>query len=100
MTNAHSARQWFLDNSGDDYSRIRHHFVAVSTNSSAVQAFGIDHDNMFEFWDWVGGRYSLWSAIGLPIALVVGMENFRELLSGAHQMDRHFAEADFPRTCR
>ncbi|WP_419584193.1 glucose-6-phosphate isomerase [Thiolapillus sp.] len=95
MTNAHSARQWFLDNSGDDYSRIRHHFVAVSTNSSAVQAFGIDHDNMFEFWDWVGGRYSLWSAIGLPIALVVGMENFRELLSGAHQMDRHFAEADF-----
>jgi len=95
MTNAHSARQWFLDNSDGDPLKIRHHFVAVSTNSSAVQAFGIDSHNMFEFWDWVGGRYSLWSAIGLPVALVVGMENFKQLLAGAHEMDRHFAEADF-----
>ena len=95
MTNAHSARQWFLEGSGNEHSNIRHHFVAVSTNSDAVQAFGIDHENMFEFWDWVGGRYSLWSAIGLPIALVVGMDNFRELLAGAHEMDQHFASAEF-----
>lgn len=95
MTNAHTARQWFLQHSGGDQSRIRHHFVAVSTNETAVRAFGIDHESMFEFWDWVGGRYSLWSAIGLPIALVVGMDNFRKLLAGAHEMDLHFRNAKF-----
>lgn len=95
MTNAHSARQWFLDHSGGDHSRVRHHFVAVSTNETAVKAFGIDHENMFEFWDWVGGRYSLWSAIGLPVALVVGMDNFGKLLAGAHEMDQHFSSTDF-----
>ncbi|WP_457669999.1 glucose-6-phosphate isomerase [Thiolapillus sp.] len=95
MTNAHTARQWFLQHSGNDHKRVRHHFVAVSTNATAVRAFGIDHDNMFEFWDWVGGRYSLWSAIGLPVALVVGMDNFRNLLAGAHEMDQHFCNAEF-----
>jgi glucose-6-phosphate isomerase len=97
MTNAHTARQWFLDASRNEHSHIRHHFVAVSTNSTAVKAFGIDQENMFEFWDWVGGRYSLWSAIGLPVALVVGMDNFRKLLAGAHEMDQHFAGEDFSR---
>ncbi|WP_456373211.1 glucose-6-phosphate isomerase [Thiolapillus sp.] len=95
MTNAHTARQWFLDNSENRHSHVGRHFVAVSTNASAVQAFGIDKDNMFEFWDWVGGRYSLWSAIGLPITLIVGMDNFRKLLAGAHEMDEHFRHADF-----
>ena len=94
MTNAHTARKWFLAHTGGDESAIEHHFVAVSTNSAAVRAFGIHTDNMFEFWDWVGGRYSLWSAIGLPIALMVGMDDFRELLAGAHAMDNHFREAD------
>ncbi len=94
MTNAHTARKWFLEHTGGDESAIEHHFVAVSTNSAAVRAFGIHTDNMFEFWDWVGGRYSLWSAIGLPIALMVGMDEFRELLAGAHAMDNHFREAD------
>ena len=94
MTNAHTARKWFLEHTGGDESAIEHHFVAVSTNSAAVRAFGIHTDNMFEFWDWVGGRYSLWSTIGLPIALMVGMDNFRELLAGAHAMDNHFREAD------
>jgi glucose-6-phosphate isomerase len=71
---------------------IAKHFVALSTNTSAVTAFGIDSVNMFKFWDWVGGRYSLWSAIGLPIMLFLGPENFRELLAGAHEMDKHFLE--------
>lgn len=92
LTNAHSARQWFLSNGGSEQA-IAQHFVAVSTNRPAVQAFGIDPDNMFEFWDWVGGRYSLWSAIGLPIALTIGMDNFYSLLQGAQGMDRHFATA-------
>ena len=92
LTNAHSARAWFLANGGSA-ATIADHFVAVSTNRSAVQHFGIDPDNMFEFWDWVGGRYSLWSAIGLPIALAIGMDNFYALLAGAHDMDRHFATA-------
>ncbi len=92
LTNAHSARQWFLSNDGSEQA-IAQHFVAVSTNRPAVQAFGIDPDNMFEFWDWVGGRYSLWSAIGLPIALTIGMDNFYSLLQGAQGMDRHFATA-------
>jgi glucose-6-phosphate isomerase len=95
MTNAHTARRWFLEHCGNDSKAIKHHFVAVSTNTAAVRAFGIDTDNMFEFWDWVGGRYSLWSAIGLPIALTVGMDNFEELLTGAHEMDNHFRSAPF-----
>ncbi|WP_295623540.1 glucose-6-phosphate isomerase [uncultured Nitrosomonas sp.] len=92
LTNAHSAREWFLSNGGNEKD-IAHHFVAVSTNRVAVEKFGIDPDNMFEFWDWVGGRYSLWSAIGLPIALTVGMDHFYSLLAGAEAMDQHFATA-------
>lgn len=89
MTNAHSARTWFLE-SADNEAHIAVHFAALSTNASAVQAFGIDTKNMFEFWDWVGGRYSLWSAIGLSIALSIGYDNFEALLTGAHEMDNHF----------
>ena len=85
MTNARSARSWFLK-SAKDQAHIAKHFVALSTNAMAVQEFGIDPSNMFEFWDWVGGRYSLWSAIGLSIALYVGMDNFEALLEGAHEM--------------
>ncbi len=92
LTNAHSARDWFLDKAGDE-SAIAKHFVAVSTNKKDVSRFGIDTENMFEFWDWVGGRYSLWSAIGLPIALFIGMENFESMLAGAHEMDEHFRTA-------
>ena len=92
LTNAHTARRWLVDRLGDD-AAVAHHFVAVSTNAEEVRAFGIDTDHMFEFWDWVGGRYSLWSAIGLPIALFIGMDRFRELLAGAHAMDRHFRES-------
>ena len=91
MLNAYSARKWFLDLTGNDKAVARH-FVAVSTNLEATRAFGIDNENVFEFWDWVGGRYSLWSAIGLPIALYLGMDHFEELLEGAFEMDRHFAE--------
>jgi len=91
MTNAHSARSWFLA-SAENEAHVASHFAALSTNATAVQAFGIDTKNMFEFWDWVGGRYSLWSAIGLSIALSVGFDNFEELLSGAHEMDKHFVE--------
>ena len=89
MTNAASARAWLIDQLGCE-DAVARHFVAVSTNSEAVSAFGIDTANMFEFWDWVGGRYSLWSAIGLPIALSIGMERFSELLDGAYWMDEHF----------
>lgn len=92
LTNAHTARQWFLDTAGEE-AHIARHFVAVSTNRAEVEAFGIDPENMFRFWDWVGGRYSLWSSIGLSIALYIGFERFRELLAGAHAMDRHFQEA-------
>ena len=92
MTNAHSARAWFL-NSAKDEAHVAKHFVALSTNAKAVTAFGIDAANMFEFWDWVGGRYSLWSAIGLSIALYVGMDNFEDLLAGGHEMDNHFKTA-------
>ncbi len=92
MTNARTARQWFVQRAGDE-SAITRHFVALSTNTEAVAAFGIDTANMFRFWDWVGGRYSLWSAIGLPIALAIGMNRFESLLAGAHRMDRHFREA-------
>ncbi|WP_159565860.1 glucose-6-phosphate isomerase [Budvicia diplopodorum] len=90
MTNAHTARDWFL--SAGKESDVAKHFAALSTNGKAVSEFGIDTANMFEFWDWVGGRYSLWSAIGLSIALSVGFDNFEKLLSGAHAMDRHFAD--------
>lgn len=92
MTNAISARTWFL-NSAQDNAHVAKHFVALSTNAKAVTDFGIDQANMFAFWDWVGGRYSLWSAIGLSIALYVGMDHFEALLSGAHEMDRHFQTA-------
>ncbi|MDY6951590.1 MAG: glucose-6-phosphate isomerase, partial [Thermodesulfobacteriota bacterium] len=92
LTNAHSARDWFLQKAGDKRA-IAKHFVALSTNAEAVKQFGIDTENMFVFWDWVGGRYSLWSAIGLSIALYIGMENFEAMLSGAHSMDEHFRTA-------
>ncbi len=94
MTNAESAKAWFLSTAKDN-SFVKHHFVALSTNAKDVAAFGIDTKNMFEFWDWVGGRYSLWSAIGLSIACGIGFEHFEELLEGAFAMDRHFAEAEF-----
>jgi len=91
MTNALSAHAWLTQSLGDD--AVTDHFVALSSNTAAVQAFGIDPANMFEFWDWVGGRMSLWSAIGLSIALSIGMQDFRELLNGARQMDEHFRDA-------
>ena len=94
MTNAHSARDWFLK-SGAKESDVAKHFAALSTNADGVSKFGIDTQNMFEFWDWVGGRYSLWSAIGLPIVLGIGFENFEELLTGAHEMDNHFKSTEF-----
>ena len=92
LTNARSAREWFLAQGGREQD-IARHFVAVSTHRAAVEQFGINPDNMFEFWDWVGGRYSLWSAIGLPIALALGMDNFYSLLAGARAMDQHFSTA-------
>lgn len=93
MTNAISARDWFLAAAGDK-AHVAKHFVALSTNKSAVEGFGIDPANMFEFWDWVGGRYSLWSAIGLSIALTIGYANFEQLLDGAHAADVHFRTAE------
>jgi glucose-6-phosphate isomerase len=94
MTNANSAREWFLAAAKNE-AAIARHFAAMSTNSAAVSKFGIDTRNMFEFWDWVGGRYSLWSAIGLSIALYLGMDRFEELLSGAHRVDQHFRTTPF-----
>ncbi len=94
MTNAHSARAWLLGAAGDE-AAVAKHFAALSTNAAGVAQFGIDTANMFEFWDWVGGRYSLWSAIGLSIALYIGMDNFEALLSGAHAVDEHFRTAPF-----
>jgi glucose-6-phosphate isomerase len=94
MANAHSARNWFLQ-SGAKEQDVAKHFAALSTNTKGVEQFGIDTKNMFEFWDWVGGRYSLWSAIGLSIALGIGFENFEQLLSGAHAMDQHFRTSEF-----
>jgi len=96
MTNARSARAWFLQHAGDE-AHVARHFVAISTNRPAVTAFGIDPGNMFAFWDWVGGRYSLWSAIGLSIAVSIGFRNFESLLEGAWEMDRHFRETPFER---
>ncbi|WP_353719532.1 glucose-6-phosphate isomerase [Dyadobacter sp. 676] len=89
MANAHSARNWFLEKASDE-EHVKKHFVAISTNRTEVEKFGIDPENMFGFWDWVGGRYSLWSAIGLSIACYVGFQNFEQLLTGAHEMDKHF----------
>jgi len=94
MTNAQSARRWLVEQSSSETS-VRQHFVAISTNLEMVRRFGIEPANMFEFWDWVGGRYSLWSAIGLPIALTLGYEAFEELLAGAHEVDLHFRTAPF-----
>jgi len=94
MTNANSAKDWFLKTAKDE-AFVKFHFAAVSTNSKAVSAFGIDTKNMFRFWDWVGGRYSLWSAIGLSIACGIGFENYIELLEGAHAMDNHFRNTKF-----
>ena len=94
MTNADSARSWFLEAAGDKEA-IKKHFVALSTNQEAVEEFGIDAHNMFGFWDWVGGRYSLWSAIGLSIACVIGFDRFEELLAGGHAMDQHFRNTPF-----
>jgi glucose-6-phosphate isomerase len=93
LTNARTARAWLQGTPGFDPSAVAKHFVAISTNAKEVSAFGIDTANMFEFWDWVGGRYSLWSAIGLPIATVIGMDAFEQLLEGAHEMDLHFKSA-------
>jgi glucose-6-phosphate isomerase len=96
MTNAHTARNWFLDTAKGEKHIVRH-FVALSTNVEKVKAFGIAEENMFRFWDWVGGRYSLWSAIGLSIACAIGYENFEKLLAGAHAMDDHFRTMEFPK---
>ena len=96
LTNAHTARLWVLEHARDERA-IAKHFVALSTNAEAVAAFGIDTENMFEFWDWVGGRYSLWSAIGLSIVLAIGMDHFEELLAGAHALDEHFLSAPLER---
>ena len=92
LANARVARQWFLDGGGSE-ATIKHHFAAVTANAERARDFGIAGDSIFPMWDWVGGRYSLWSAMGLPVALAVGMPRFRELLAGAHAMDRHFREA-------
>lgn len=92
ITNAESAREWFLKHAGDK-KYVAKHFVALSTNKEKVTAFGIDENSMFEFWDWVGGRYSLWSAIGMSICLFIGFDQFRELLEGAHFIDEHFRQA-------
>lgn len=94
LANANSAKAWFLEKAKDS-AAVAKHFVALSTNAKEVAAFGIDTNNMFEFWDWVGGRYSLWSAIGLSIAVYIGYDNFIELLSGAHDMDNHFKNTPF-----
>lgn len=92
LANARTARAWLVEKLGSE-AAVAKHFAAVSTNLAATNAFGIDSNNVFEFWDWVGGRYSLWSAIGLPIALFIGMDNFEQLLAGAHAMDEHFCHA-------
>jgi len=96
LTNARSARHWLTDALGSE-GAVARHFVAMSTNEREVSAFGIDPENMFEFWDWVGGRYSLWSAIGLSIATLIGMDEFEQLLSGAHDVDEHFKNTPFER---
>ena len=97
MTNAHTARDWLLAGLGGDEKAVAKHFVAVSTNAAEVAKFGIDTANMFGFWDWVGGRYSMDSAIGLSTMLAIGPDNFRAMLDGFHQMDEHFRTAPFER---
>ena len=97
MTNAETAREWLLQGLGGDKAAVAKHFVAVSTNAEKVSAFGIDTANMFGFWDWVGGRYSMDSAIGLSTMLAIGSANFRSMLDGFHQMDEHFRTAAFDR---
>jgi len=97
LTNAISAKDWFLSNTDADQKDLKHHFVALSTNKSACAEFGIPEENMFEFWDWVGGRYSLWSAIGLSIAIYVGYDNYNRLLEGAYAVDMHFKDTPFER---
>ena len=92
--NANTARQWLYDML-QNQDAVKHHFVAISSKPEKAAEFGIDRNNVFEMWDWVGGRYSLWSTIGLPIALAIGMANFRKLLSGAHAMDQHFQQTEF-----
>lgn len=94
LLNAKTARRWFLDNAGED-ADVGAHFIAASTNRKAAMEFGIREENVFEFWAWVGGRYSMWSSIGLPIALSIGFDGFMELLEGAYEMDQHFIEAPF-----
>lgn len=94
LLNANSARRWLISHLGDEKA-VAKHFVAISTAQQQVTDFGIDPENMFIFWDWVGGRYSLWSAIGLPIAVMIGMDNFEQLLAGAHELDKHFETAPF-----
>ncbi len=94
LKNAQAARAWYLAQGGSE-QELHRHFIAVSSNNAAAVAFGIREENIFPMWDWVGGRYSLWSAIGLPIALAIGMSNFKELLSGAYTMDQHFQSAPF-----
>ena len=96
LTNARSAREWLVSKLGDE-AAVARHFAAVSTNASAVTEFGIDPENMFEFWDWVGGRYSTWSAIGLPLACVLGMDRFEQFLAGGHRIDEHFRTSPFER---
>ena len=100
MTNARSAREWALAGLGGDEAAVAKHFVAVSTNAAEVAEFGIDTDNMFGFWEWVGGRYSMDSAIGLSTMLAIGPAQFREMLDGFHAMDEHFREAPAAPTCR
>jgi glucose-6-phosphate isomerase len=95
LTNARSARDWLLGALGGDTHAVAKHFVAVSTNADEVAKFGIDTANMFEFWNWVGGRYSMWSAIGLSLMVAIGPDNFRDFLAGAHAMDEHFRTAPF-----
>jgi glucose-6-phosphate isomerase len=95
MANARTARAWSLAGMGNDETSIARHFVAVSTNAEEVAKFGIDTANMFEFWDWVGGRYSMMSAIGLSTMLAIGPESFRAMLDGCHEMDEHFRTAPF-----
>ena len=97
MTNAHTARDWSLKALGDDKAAVARHFVAVSTNAEEVAKFGIDTANMFGFWDWVGGRYSMDSAIGLSTMIAIGPDKFRAMLDGFHQMDEHFRTAPFER---
>src|SRR4029077_18491668 len=97
MTNAQTARDWLLKGLGGDKGAVARHFVAVSTTAEKASAFGIDTDNMFGFWDWVGGRYSMDSAIGLSTMLAIGPDNFRSMLDGFHQMDEHFRTAPFER---